>query len=199
MTDPNAQPFQPPAAPPAAPPYAGGAYPAPAAPEAQNVYAPPSGAYGVPVGGYQVPQGGYVAPEAPVKGSAGLGIVALVLGIVALVVPPVLALVFGIQFGERLPEFVDNPEYGAGGDLSSLAPVRDQVLWLEIAFWIGTIAGIAAIVIGIIAIAKRRGRGLGIFGLILAVLGPVAYFILLAIGLVIGATAAAASYGSFPS
>jgi hypothetical protein len=74
-------------------------------------------------------------------------------------------------------------------DLRVLAPVRDQVLWAELSFWLGTIVGIAAIVIGIIAIAKRRGRGTGVAGLIIAVLGAAIFFIVLVSALAAGSAA----------
>ena len=63
------------------------------------------------------------------------------------------------------------------------------MLWAEIAFWVGTILGIAAIVIGIIAIRKRQRRGLGITGMVLAVLGPVIFWVVLVVALGAGTAA----------
>ena len=44
-------------------------------------------------------------------------------------------------------------------DWSMLTPVREWVLVGELAFWGGTVLGIWALVQGIIAIVKNRGRG----------------------------------------
>ncbi|REJ04308.1 hypothetical protein DY023_15520 [Microbacterium bovistercoris] len=158
------------------------AYPAPAQPG----YAPPPGAYAVPVGGYQAPVGGYTPPQPPSKGSPALGVAALVLGLIALIVIPILGGVFGAQAGAAAPGFFLDTS-GNYDDLAALAPARTQILWTEIAFWSGTAIGIAAIVLGIVAAAKRRGRAAGITGMVLAVLGPVAFALAFAIAAATGA------------
>jgi len=70
----------------------------------------------------------------------------------------------------------------ADGDLRALSPVRTEVLVGEVAFWVCTILAIASIVLGVIAIARRSGRGLGIAAIVVAVVAPV---------LVVGAALAA--------
>ena len=120
---------------------------------------------------------------------------AFVLSIVAVVVAPIIGGIAGYQIGYALPtvmEYVDTTT----SDLSFLSPVRDRVLMGEIGFWAGTLAGIAAIVLGIIAIAKRRGRVWGIVALIVAVLAPVVFFIVLSITLGVGAGTGAVTYGA---
>jgi hypothetical protein len=72
--------------------------------------------------------------------------------------------------------------------------VREQVLMGEVSFWLGTLAGVAAIVLGIMAIVKRAGRAWGITALILGVLGPVVFFTVLGVSLGIGASAGSAAY-----
>ncbi len=62
-------------------------------------------------------------------------------------------------------------------DWSILTPVRGWVLMAELAFWAGTILGIWALVQGIIATVKNRGRGWGIAALVIALIGPVAFAI----------------------
>jgi hypothetical protein len=155
-------------------------------PQVQPGYAPPPGAYAVPVGGYQAPTGTYTPPQAPARGSSALGAVSLTLGLVALVLIPIIGAVLGAQIGAAAPEFFVNAS-GGREDLAALAPARTQVLWAEIAFWIGAAVGITAIILGIMATAKRRGRGLGITGLVLAVVGPMAYFLAASIGAGFGA------------
>jgi hypothetical protein len=57
-------------------------------------------------------------------------------------------------------------------DWAVLSPVREWVLTGEIAFWVGTVLGIWALVQGIVAIVTGRGRGAGIAAVIVAALGP---------------------------
>lgn len=164
-------------------PPAGG-YGQPAAPAA------PPGAYQVPVGGYAAPAGTYTAPEAAPKRSGVLGLLALGLSILAAVVMPVIGGVSAFEVGRRIPQGIS----GSTGDLGFLSPARDQVLWTELSFWAGTVLGIAAIVLGIIAIRKRQGRGAGIAGLIVAVLGAIIFFVAVFTAFAIGG---AAGYATF--
>jgi hypothetical protein len=143
----------------------------------------------VPVGGYGPAEGGYAVPAPRTSGSAALGLVALVLSLAAAVVSTIIIAVTGYQIGYALPSVSD--QLNTASDLSFLSPVRDQVLWAEIATWGGAILGIAAIVFGIIAIVKRRGRGLGIAALIIAVIAPVVFVIVGFVALSVGASAGA--------
>lgn len=184
----------PPAAPaPPTPPAYGQTPPAPAAPAygqtppAAPDYQAPPGAYQVPVGGYAAPTGAYAVPDTTSAPSKILGTVSLILALVATVVTPIVAAIAAYQIGRRVPEFSVN-----SNDLDSLAilsPVRDQVLLAEISFWAGTVLGIAAIVIAIMAIVRRRGRGQGIAGLIIAAVGPGVFFVVLVIAMAVGSAA----------
>ncbi|WP_244175908.1 hypothetical protein [Microbacterium oxydans] len=193
VTDPQlpppsgAEPFAPPA-PPVAPPYAT----TPNAPAAAYPAAPP-GAYQVPVGGYASPAGTYTAPDTTVRPSGLFGTIALVLSLLAAVVAPIIAGIAAFEIGRVLPQGVTT---STAEDLSVLSPARDQVLWAELSFWIGTILGITAIVLGIIAIAKRRGRGTGIAAVVVAVLGAVIFFIVLVGALAAGSATGFATYTS---
>lgn len=190
MTDPQFPPpvpqapgFQAPAAP---------GYPAPPAPTHQ----PPPGAYPAPVGGYGSPAGAYAPsgePRSSQPKSAVLGLVAFALSILAAVVASIVAGVAGYQIGFTLPTVMQQID-GTTSDLSFLAPVREQVLMGEVSFWLGTLAGIAAIALGIMAIVKRAGRAWGITALIVGVLGPVVFFTVLGVTLGIGATAGSATF-----
>ncbi|WP_447653077.1 hypothetical protein [Microbacterium sufflavum] len=164
-----------------------GAYPtaAPVAPAA------PPGAYAVPVGGYAVPSGAYSVPDAAPQRSGVLGSLALVFSLVAAVVAPILGGISAFEIGRRLPYGVSS-----GNDLSVLSPARDQVLWAELSFWTGTVFGVAALVLGIIAIRRRQGRGAGIAALVLAVLGVVIFS---AVVLVTFAVGGAAGFAGSPA
>lgn len=190
MTDPQLPPPSSvphaPMAPAAAPPAPYGYVQQPA-----SVQAPPPGAYQVPVGGYQVPVGAYVVPASPERLSPFLGVLALLFSLVAAIVVPVVAGIAGYEIGRRIPESLS--VLGEPDLLALLSPARDQVLWAELAFWVGTALGIAAIVIGIIAIRRRQGRGQGIFAIVIATLAPVIYFVVLGITVTAGAAAGAVS------
>lgn len=156
----------------------------PSAPSAGSGYPPPPpGAYQVPVGGYAAPAGPYQAPEPGAKKSSLLGILALVLAIGAAIVTPIIAGVTGFEIGRRLPGGLDTTSPDM---LSILAPARDQVLWTEIAFWTGTVLGVAAIVLGIIGIRRKQGRGAGIAALVVAALGPFIFWIVLVLAISVG-------------
>lgn len=171
-------------APPAPPTYA----PSPPAPQAGAPAYPaaPPGAYQVPVGGYAAPAGSYQAPTQEEKKSGLLGVLALVLSLVAAVVTPIVAGVSGFEIGRRIPGGLDATD---SDFLSVLSPARDQVLWAELSFWTGTALGIAAIVIGILAIRKKQARGAGIAALVVAVLGPVFFWVVLLVALSTGTAA----------
>lgn len=165
---------------------------APAAYPAAPYQAPP-GAYQVPIGGYATPSGPYAAPEATPRKSGLLGVIALILSVVAAIATPIVAGIAGYEIGRRIPEAITRVNASGGSDsLAFLSPARDQVLWAELSFWTGTILGIAAIVIGILAIVRKQGRGQGIAALIVSVLGPILFFVILVIALAAGGAAGTA-------
>ncbi|QYM63273.1 hypothetical protein [Microbacterium sp. Se5.02b] len=143
------------------------------------------------MGGYAAPAGAYSVPETAPRPSAYLGMLALILALVAAVVPAIVVGISAFEIGRVLPQGVSTT---TTEDLSVLAPARDQVLWAELSFWAGTILGIAAIVVGILAIAKKRGRGAGIAALVIAVVGAVIFFIVLVSALAAGSAVGFSSY-----
>lgn len=166
------------------PPYGRAPIPVPVPP------APP-GAYGVPVGGYRSPIGDYQVPPAERPPSRRLGGIALVAALLAAVGAPIVAGILSLRIGMRvqLDRVLD-----ATGEIvwAALSPVRTEVLWVEILFWVATALGILAIVLGIIATARRRGRGLGVTAIILAVIGPVGFLLLVSVLFGVGSGIAAA-------
>ncbi|WP_363554699.1 hypothetical protein [Microbacterium sp. LWO12-1.2] len=180
--------------PPIAPPYptppSGPAYATPPAAVAPTAYSAPPGAYQVPVGGYAQPAGGYVVPDTAPRKSGLLGVLSLLFSLVAAVVTPIVVGVASYEIGRRIPEAATRVD-----DFDSLAwlsPARDQVLWAELSFWTGTILGIVAIVIGILAIVRKQGRGQGIAALIISAVGPVIFFLVVLVALTLGGAAGAA-------
>jgi hypothetical protein len=153
-------------------------------------YAPPLG-YAPPPQGY----GPYVpltaAPRA--RRGARLGIVAFLLALVAAVGATVLGSIAAYGIGIGTGRSIALQPMDVDFDWSILTPVRDWVLLGEIAFWAGTVVGTWALVQGIVAIVKDRGRGWGVAAVILAVIGPIAFAVgvqaLLAAGFASGASA----------
>ncbi|MDT0158688.1 hypothetical protein Q9R19_13745 [Microbacterium sp. ARD32] len=146
------------------------AFPPPIPPKAP---AAPPGAYTVPVGGYATSAGAYqVPPEA--AASRGTGLIALLLAGLASVAAPIAAGILGLSIGKRAPieTVISAPD---GIVWSALTPVRTLVLWLEIAFWSGTVLGILALTLGIVAIVRRRGRPAGISAIVGAIAGPIVF------------------------
>ncbi|HWS52164.1 MAG TPA: hypothetical protein VN241_14235 [Microbacterium sp.] len=181
MTDPQLPPPSGPASAPRAPQAAAPAFPQPGLVPPQ---APPPGAYRVPVGGYAMPDGAYRVPVTTEPRPALLGILALVFALAAAIVTPLVVGFAAYEIGRRIPAALT---YVSDVDsLAFLSPARDQVLWAEISFWAGTLLGIAAIVLAIIAVRRRQGRGQGIAALIVAVVAPVIFFVVLGIALSAG-------------
>jgi hypothetical protein len=121
--------------------------------------------------------------EEPKRKKKTVGVVAFVLGLVALVLGVVVGYLFGtaIVNSQAFDDVLQNggsttPDASAFSDLQG-SPELAVAGGLAI---LGSILGIWAIVQGIIAIVTKRGRGWGVFGLILAVLGPIALFVVYA-------------------
>ena len=184
----------PPTAPTFPQPSAAPGYPQPVAPAYAQapVYQAPPGAYQVPVGGYAAPAGAYPVPAAPERRSPFLGTLALIFSLIAAVATPIIVGFAAYEIGRRIPGAAD---YMSDVDsLAFLSPARDQVLWAELAFWAGTLLGIAAIVVGIIAIRRRQGRGQGIAALVVAIIAPLIFFVVLVIALSTGTAAGFIDY-----
>lgn len=194
MSTPSQNPFQPSGptgqpvppwgaagAPAAPPPAASPGYPAPqwsqypgAAPAAPPAVAPQ---FAAPYAPAVAPQYG-VTIDAPLRQrSSRLGLVALILALVAAVVLPVIEAFLVWPIGQTWARsaatlFSDVEPSHAFDDLGWLTPVADQVLWAELTLYAASALGIVAFVLGIMAIAQRRGRGAGVGAVVTAVLGP---------------------------
>lgn len=155
-------------------------------PQSPPVYPPQAPSYQGYGGGYQLPGAEPVAQR-----PAGLGIWALVLSLVALIVAPTLGAIGGFGMGIGLgPYGLEYLAYPGSNPLEIFSGVRTETLWAEIGFWIGTVAGLWAIVQGIIAAVQARGRVAAIIAIVVAVIAPFAYFIALSMALGIGAAIA---------
>jgi len=114
-----------------------------------------------------------------------LGALALIAGIVATVLAPAVGGFAGYRVGHGAgPGLV--AQQGQELDLRVFSPVRDLVLVVEIAFWSGTVLGIAALVVGIVATVRGSGRAMGIVAIVLAALGPIVFGVLVGAAVVTG-------------
>ncbi|WP_240658599.1 hypothetical protein, partial [Microbacterium sp. CPCC 204701] len=124
--------------------------------------------------GSEYPPAGLPHAAAP-RRRTGLGVVALVLALLAAVGASIFAALASFNIGLGTGREIAMRALDADFDWSILTPVRDWVLLGEGSFWVGTIVGITALVLGIVAIATRRGRGAGIAAVVIAALGPVVF------------------------
>ena len=186
---PGAAPFGVPAAP-AATPHGGPAdgdrtrgYALPPGYAPPPGFAPPAGsapspAYGPAVAGTPAAASGYPpvgAAYATPRRSRTLGVVSLVLALLAAVGASMFAALASFNIGLGTGREIAMRALDADFDWSILTPVRDWVLLGEVSFWAGTVLGITALVLGIVAIATRRGRGAGIAAVVIAALGPLVF------------------------
>ncbi len=132
--------------------------------------------------GYAPPPQGY-GPYTPAPsrraaaGGSGLGVTALVLAVIAALGATVLGSIAAYYIGLGTGRELALRPMDIDFDWSMLTPVREWVLLGELAFWGGTAVGIWALVQGIIATVKNRGRGWGIAAIVIAIIGPIAFAI----------------------
>ncbi|MDF2666398.1 MAG: Tfp pilus assembly protein PilP [Microbacterium sp.] len=145
---------------------------------------------------YVAPATGTLLAPPPPKKRRPLGAFALVAGILSMVLAPAVAGFAAFRVGRGAGSQVV-AQGGQNLDLRVLSPVRDLVLVVEVAFWTGTVLGIAALVVGIIATARNSGRPMGIVAIVLAALGPFIFAALVALALAAGAGTIADSGGAY--
>jgi hypothetical protein len=137
--------------------------------------------------GTQAPLGHDVPEQRPVPQapppishrSHNLGAIAAIVGLVVFVAAPVVMAFIGVGFA---PTFSELSKSGAALDPNSLtAAEMSQVSGWSYGFLAvllaGTVLGLWALVQGIVAISRNRGRGFGILAIVFAVLAPFASII----------------------
>lgn len=156
------------------------------------------GAPPVPAGSYGQAAVAYGPPPAapfgtvPASPPATLGIVALILAIVAVAGASILSAATGFAAAAGAMRHAVAVSPSGLEDLSSrqllalLSPVRDLVLWAEVGYWAGTVVGVAAIALGIAAVATRRGRPQGVVAIVVAVAGAFVFALILGFAVVTG-------------
>lgn len=151
-------------------------------------YGQPS-AYGQPPAydSYGTPDYSQAAPygaPGPVQpsGKKGLGMTALILGALALVI----GLILSIWMGVLIAPFATDPALESNPDLIP-QDVAVTIGFLFLAMGLPSVIGLVAIIISIVAIVKKNGRGLAIAGLIIAVIAPVVCLIAMSVSGALGA------------
>lgn len=167
--------------------------------EQQGQYGQPQ--YGQPEQGqHQYGQQPYAAASAPASAGAPswqgyeepkakkktLGVVAFVVAVLALVVAVIGGYLFGAAFGGS-DAFRQSIENGGAtpsdADIMALTTSSSAVIG-SVLFYLGTALGLWAIVQGIVAAITKRGRGWGVFAIILAVVAAIAFVVTILIAAV---------------
>ncbi|TDN45322.1 hypothetical protein EDF64_103246 [Curtobacterium flaccumfaciens] len=167
--------------------------------EQQGQYGQPQ--YGQPEQGqHQYGQQPYAAASAPASAGAPswqgyeepkakkktLGVVAFIVAVLALVVAVIGGYLFGAAFGGS-DAFRQSIENGGAtpsdADIMALTTSSSAVIG-SVLFYLGTALGLWAIVQGIVAAITKRGRGWGVFAIILAVVAAIAFVVTILIAAV---------------
>jgi len=149
---------------------------------APNPFAAPGYApapYGPPAaqpGGY--PPYGWAQPAAPVQRSRRMGVTALVLAAAVFVLSIVASVVVGMAAGplatRTSTSFNFNTANLTEAQAEAFAPAG-ALMGLQLL--LGTAIGITALVLGIVAVATKRGRPFGIVAIVLAGAAPIVSFV----------------------
>jgi len=134
-------------------------------------------AYGQqPAAGYGAPSGwGRPAPAEPRPRT--LGLTAMILSLALIVLSVLASAIVGITFGQFTTRASSGVSFNTN-DLSSseAAAVAPAGLLMGVQMLLGTLLGILALVLGIVAVATKRGRPFGVVAIVVSVLAPVLSF-----------------------
>ncbi|WP_223691137.1 hypothetical protein [Leifsonia poae] len=115
-------------------------------------------------------------PEATPKKT--LGLVAMIIAIAVLILAALASIVIGTAVGPIANRSGNSFSFNT----ATLTPEQARAfgatgILIVAQIALGSVAGIAAIVLGIIAAAKKRGRSFGVVAIIVAVVAPIVAFI----------------------
>ncbi|MFK4481493.1 hypothetical protein [Curtobacterium sp. AB7] len=128
----------------------------------------------------------YEEPKAKKK---TVGVIAFVVGLAALVVGAIGGYLFGQSFGasDAFRESMQNSGATPSDAQITELMTSSNVITGSLMFYLGTALGLWAIVQGIIAAVTKRGRGWGVFAIVLAVVALIVFVV------AVGVAAVAAS------
>lgn len=158
------------------------AYPSQQAPGQQYGYQPqdPSQQYGQPVQSYaSTPMGAYAAPAA--KRSPALGIIALLVVAVCGVVFSVVLFRLGVVVGQLMVNTNIDPSNQAELQQAVMNQLGGGVWTLAVNA--SGFIGFLGWILSIVAVATKRGRAAGVFGIVLGVLAPIIGFVMMIVAM----------------
>ena len=121
--------------------------------------------------------GGYYQPTQAVPQKPGMGIAALLIAIAVFVISLIWSIANGF-LAASIPGLVDA---ALGGTINSEVASSPETAAFGLSIFghvvVGTLAGVTALVLGIIAIARKRGRAQGIAATVIAAAAPVVSYL----------------------
>jgi len=117
--------------------------------------------------------------EEPKRKKKTVGAIAFVVGLLALVAGVVAGVLIGAAFGDSaaLREAANGGSTTPSDSAVQELMTSPGAVTASLLFYLGTALGLWAIVQGIIAAVTKRGRAWGVWGIVLAVVGVIAFFI----------------------
>ncbi|WP_125131578.1 hypothetical protein [Microbacterium sp. 10M-3C3] len=139
-----------------------------------------------PAPSYAAPPPVDAAPRRREKGRATLGVVAFVVALLAIVVGSILTYIGGTRLG-ALAQYAQVTSEGATLDATNVPPEAQANaalggILVVVGYTVMAVLGLWALIQGIVAAVRNRGRGWGIAAIVLAVLAVIPVSILLAVG-----------------
>lgn len=129
-------------------------------------------------------------PAAPVTGvrSSRLGLVAMVASIVVLILSPIAAAILGNAMAPfALFDSNGQPDYSAIEAAQTAPELTAISLGLVAHILLGTALGLVALIAGVIAVRRNRGRSFGIVAVVFALLAPIVSYLVFATNLLAAA------------
>ncbi|MEQ6898760.1 hypothetical protein [Microbacterium sp. KR10-403] len=114
-------------------------------------------------------------PFGTAPSSRTLGLVALIVAAVVVLAASIGVAIAGYPLGEAAGHAFASTPVGQSVDPAWMSDLQGWVAVLEVAFWLGTLGGMWALIQGLIAVATNRGRAFGIAASVVAVAGPVVF------------------------
>jgi len=114
-------------------------------------------------------------PFGATPSSRTLGLVALIVAAVVVLAASIGVAIAGYPLGEAAGHAFASTPVGQSVDPAWMSSLQGWVAVLEVAFWLGTLGGMWALIQGLIAVATNRGRAFGIAASVVAVAGPVIF------------------------
>jgi len=121
--------------------------------------------------------GGYYQPAPAVPQKPGMGIAALLIAIAVFVISLIWAIANGF-LAASIPGLVDA---ALGGNVDAEVAASPEAAAFGLSIFghvvVGTLTGVTALVLGIIAIARKRGRAQGIAATAIAAVAPIVSYL----------------------